>query len=78
MKNSVYFPSVKAPAHSLGVLQEKYDERLELKDATEAVHYLSTTPLEKDTSILIHLTPTDGEASSASIKRNGMLSLLHR
>lgn len=68
----MFYPSVKAPVHSLKALVDLYDERIELDDANEVLGYMSKTKLAKNTAITVHLHPTaDEETAAKTIAKNG-------
>jgi len=72
--NSMFYPSVKAPVHSLKALVDLYDERIELDDANEVLGYMSKTKLAKNTAITVHLHPTaDEETAAKTIAKNDKL-----
>ena len=73
----MFYPSVKAPVHSVKALIDLYDEQIELKDASEVVGYMSKTKLAKNTAIIIHLYSTaDEETAAKTIAKNGVYAMM--
>lgn len=58
--------------HSVDALSNRYEEQVELKNAHEAMKYLSDTELSDNTVLVIYLAPTDDdETRDKSLSRNG-------
>ena len=73
----MFYPSVKAPVHSVKALIDLYDEQIELKDASEVVGYMSKTKLAKNTVIIIYLYSTaDEETAAKTIAKNGVYAMM--